>query len=176
MDGNGTLTRDELKLLFEKQGFLDLSDSQVNEIIDSIDSDHSGDISFNEFSDAFKLLVTQENHKNINELLFEISEEWVQLSHIDLGTDLNIQSSIHYAEHKHASTFLVAGGIGGIFSRTVTAPFERVKISGNNWVQMISTFVVYGSFDVKTTNLFQCREHFCNFGRLVKINRFWFTI
>jgi len=47
----------------------------------------------------------------------------VNIVGIDLGSDTVIPS-----ENIEVFTFLFAGGIGGIISRTITAPLERFKL------------------------------------------------
>ena len=109
--------------------------ASADAMVRTVDADASGDVSFSEFHATFG---------DVREAsVAAICERWATLSEgVDFGTDLAYTSSVPEAalraeesdpEHSpfEAGTllrFLLAGGLGGIVSRTATAPFETMKI------------------------------------------------
>lgn len=90
---------------------------QISSMLKKIDTDQSGEISFEEFSDFFKLIPNAD--------LQSIFSAWTHGAGIDTGTDLG--ASLPPA-NMPLWRFLVAGGIAGCASRTLTAPLEKLKI------------------------------------------------
>ena len=94
-----------------------LPQSQVNSMLTKIDTDNSGEVSFEEFSEFFKLIPNAD--------LKSIFSAWTQSAGIDTGTDLGPALP---PSNMPIWRFLVAGGIAGCASRTLTAPLEKIKI------------------------------------------------
>lgn len=109
-DNSGALEFDEIQRLF-KQEKIDISDNQLIDMIAQIDSNNDGVIDFNEFEKVFDKITS------INDLLYI----WQNLNSIDIGSDLSIESGLSQPKILP----IIAGGCGGIMSRTLTAPLER---------------------------------------------------
>eukprot|EP01084_Bolivina_argentea_P043208 79610_1 len=79
-----------------------------------IDENGDGVIDFDEFQHAFGMIT------NLNDLV----THWSNMNCIDVGSDLSIGSGL-----SKLSLFpIIAGGCGGLMSKTATAPLERLKI------------------------------------------------
>ena len=115
-DGSGELEFDEIKQLF-KQEKIEMSDKELKAMMAKIDENGDGVIDFEEFETAFGMITDLQDLVNI----------WQNLNSIDVGSDLSIGSGLS----KLAWLPIVAGGCGGIMSKTCTAPLERYVMSLN---------------------------------------------
>jgi solute carrier family 25 phosphate transporter 23/24/25/41 len=90
---------------------------QVQSMLKKIDIDHSGEISFEEFSNFFGMIPNAD--------LQSVFNAWTHGAGIDIGTDLGAAIP---PSNMPIWRFLAAGGIAGCASRTLTAPLEKLKI------------------------------------------------
>eukprot|EP00754_Rhynchopus_humris_P004081 Rhum_TRINITY_DN12098_c0_g1::Rhum_TRINITY_DN12098_c0_g1_i1::g.49193::m.49193/K14684/SLC25A23S; solute carrier family 25 (mitochondrial phosphate transporter), member 23/24/25/41 len=141
-DGSGHISRAEVQGMLARKAAARGGGGQGSKaaaaaaMVRTVDADTSGDVSFDEFHATFG---------GVREAsVAAICERWATLSEgVDFGTDLAYTSCVPEAalraeedddaEHSpfEAGTllrFLLAGGLGGIVSRTATAPFETMKI------------------------------------------------
>eukprot|EP01083_Nonionella_stella_P113540 334761_1 len=112
-DGSGELDFEEIKELFEKER-IQISDKELRAMMNSIDINGDGVIDFDEFTEAFSMITDLQDLVNM----------WQNLNSIDIGSDLAVGSGLSQLSFLP----ILAGGLGGIMSRTATAPLERVKI------------------------------------------------
>lgn len=117
IDQNGSLDAYEIQKCLEKLS-KPLSIRKVKAIIAGMDKDGDGTIDFGEFSDFFADMPTAS--------LALVAEKWISGFGIDIGSD-QVPSSIPPAEVP-LWRFMLAGGCGGVASRTATAPIEKIKI------------------------------------------------
>jgi solute carrier family 25 (mitochondrial phosphate transporter), member 23/24/25/41 len=94
-----------------------LPSHQVSEMLRKIDTDNSGTISFDEFSEFFGMIPNAD--------LQSVFTAWTHYAGIDTGTDLGPSLP---PSQMPIWRFLVAGGLAGCASRTLTAPLEKIKI------------------------------------------------
>ena len=144
LDGNGELSLEEFVLVFgqsklrkvfdeideDKSGCIStmelgdamkklghhMKSSQIKEILQKVDYDNSGDVNFKEFEAFFKYVPAAS--------LADVLDNWLEATHIDCGSDLSPPVTSPDVPWYYG----VFGGIGGILSRTLTAPLEKVKI------------------------------------------------
>ena len=109
-DNSGALEFDEIQRLF-KQEKIEISDTQLKQMMQQIDANNDGVIDFEEFEAAFDKITS------INDLVYQ----WQNLNSIDIGSDLSIGSGLSQPKILP----IIAGGCGGIVSRSLTAPLER---------------------------------------------------
>ena len=136
LDLDCKISKNEIKHLLQTQGYYNIPDNQINIMIESIDFDQSGDITFDEFYLAFSELILNDNNIENSNIIESITSEWISFCNIDIGTDLSVQSSLinNDIDPKQQKSFInickpfLSGAIGGIFSRTLTSPLERIKI------------------------------------------------
>ena len=93
-----------------------LPQHQIESMLVKIDTDHSGEISFEEFSDFFGLIPNAD--------LRSVFTAWTQSAGIDTGTEAPALPPSNMPLWR----FLLAGGVAGCASRTLTAPLEKLKI------------------------------------------------
>lgn len=90
----------------------------AQKLIDAVDTDSDGSVSFDEFEKAFK------NLSEINEQ--SLVSSWIELAACgDTGSEFSASKP---APGQPFYMALIAGGVGGVVSRTATAPLDRVKI------------------------------------------------
>ena len=71
-DGEGSIDRDEMKHLLQKFS-TSATPEQIEQVIDALDADHSGDISFDEFFDFTQKLTRHlENECDVDELVADM--------------------------------------------------------------------------------------------------------
>ena len=115
-DGSGTITVAELRKALASLD-VHLTMDQAQQLVKSVDTSNDGSVSFDEFREFFAH-VPMAN-------LRTISQKWMQLSGMDFGSELSAPIP---PAHMPLWRFVLAGGLGGVCSRTVTAPLERVRI------------------------------------------------
>ena len=115
-DGSGTIEEHELQTalaLFD----VHLAKHEIETMMHEVDKSEDGLVSFEEFFAFFDKLEDPS--------LRSVAQSWVHTCGIDIGSDLTASLP---PQHMPLWRFLIAGGIGGCFSRTMTAPLEKVKI------------------------------------------------
>eukprot|EP00927_Polykrikos_kofoidii_P005701 TRINITY_DN12260_c0_g1_i1.p1 TRINITY_DN12260_c0_g1~~TRINITY_DN12260_c0_g1_i1.p1 ORF type:complete len:391 (-),score=54.17 TRINITY_DN12260_c0_g1_i1:245-1417(-) len=110
-DGSGYITLDEVHAVLVQQD-VHLSKHRCVALFNKVDRNSDGMISFEEFQTTFHGLSGN-------------AADWIHLSGADVGTDFSAQVP---PPDLPVWQFLVAGGCGGIVSRTATAPLERLRI------------------------------------------------
>lgn len=89
------------------------------DLLDKMDLNKSGTISYDEFL-TFYYLIPVENIK----VAFDF---WAKSAAIDIGESVTINEDKKTASSS-AFVTLVSGGVAGAFSRTATAPLDRLKV------------------------------------------------
>ncbi|KAK3183921.1 hypothetical protein Dsin_031207 [Dipteronia sinensis] len=115
---NGSILPEELYHALVSAG-IEIDDEELARFVERVDKDNNGVITFEEWRDFLLLYPHEATFENIYHYL-----ERVCL--VDIGEQAVIPEGI--SKHFHASRYLIAGGIAGIASRTVTAPLDRLKV------------------------------------------------
>ncbi|GMI15890.1 hypothetical protein TrVE_jg8832 [Triparma verrucosa] len=116
VDMSGQISVAELQGALSKLGYK-LPESTIKKILKKVDKDTSGEVDFDEFKEFFKYVPATS--------LALLAKSWAESVSVDCGSDLappTVSPDVpwHYA---------VLGGIGGVASRTLTAPLEKVKLA-----------------------------------------------
>eukprot|EP00520_Triparma_pacifica_P003476 CAMPEP_0118631676 /NCGR_PEP_ID=MMETSP0785-20121206/30_1 /TAXON_ID=91992 /ORGANISM="Bolidomonas pacifica, Strain CCMP 1866" /LENGTH=428 /DNA_ID=CAMNT_0006522379 /DNA_START=27 /DNA_END=1310 /DNA_ORIENTATION=+ len=123
IDGSGQINSEELTNALSKLGYK-LPKSEIKKILRKVDQDKSGEVSFDEFHTFFKYVPAAS--------LSIIGKMWVDQFPVDVGSDLAPPTPSADVPWWYG----VLGGIGGVTSRTLTAPLEKIKLqaqtSGGN--------------------------------------------
>jgi solute carrier family 25 (mitochondrial phosphate transporter), member 23/24/25/41 len=98
---------------------IEIEEEELSRFVEHVDKDNNGIITFEEWRD-FLLLYPHEA------TLQNIYEYWEKVCQVDIGEQAVIPAGIR--KHLDASKYLIAGGIAGAASRTVTAPLDRLKV------------------------------------------------
>lgn len=114
-DGSGVIEVKELRQLFARFG-VEMGRAQMDQIVAALDLDLDGGVSKDEFLSAFQHLPALD--------LRSLGQEMISLSSLEMGGDMPVMPPPHLP----LPTYLLAGGLGGVASKSVTAPLERVKI------------------------------------------------
>jgi solute carrier family 25 phosphate transporter 23/24/25/41 len=114
-DGSGQVSTEELVGAMEALGHK-LSPGAVREIMGKVDADNSGQISYAEFEEFFKYVPAAS--------LASIASVLLNLGSVDCGSDLSPPIPSPDVPWYYG----VLGGLGGVVSRTLTAPLEKVKL------------------------------------------------
>ena len=128
VDNSGNISVDELGGALSALGYK-LSQREIRSILRQVDSDASGEVSYSEFYEFFKLVPAAS--------LASIAKHWINQIPIDVGSDLSppvISPDVPWY-------YALFGGIGGIISRTFTAPLEKVKLvaqTSSNRISIVS--------------------------------------
>lgn len=117
LDKSGEISALELGAVFQKLG-VTLSRREIQVIISQADKDANGEVNFTEFCEFFATLPSPD--------VQSVVKLWSAGASVDIGTDL-APAPLPPASVPIWRAFL-AGGCGGLVSRTATAPLEKVKI------------------------------------------------
>jgi solute carrier family 25 (mitochondrial phosphate transporter), member 23/24/25/41 len=156
VDGNGKLDLDEFKLMFcegrlrsvfnqfdlDKSGYIidkelqivmknldyNLNARSIRRLLNKVDTNRDGKVSFDEFKEFFRLVPAVS--------IAAIASRWMDDTSIDVGTDIAPAITSEGAPWYYG----FFGGIGGIVSRTVTAPLEKIKIQAQTSSKSVSIF------------------------------------
>ena len=115
-DNSGCITVEELRKALAALD-VHVTAQQAQTLLAAVDTSKDGVVSFDEFKKFFETVPMAD--------LRRVSQKWLQLSGIDTGSDLSVPVP---PSHLPLWRFVLAGGLGGVFSRTATAPLERVRI------------------------------------------------
>ncbi|CAJ2672243.1 unnamed protein product [Trifolium pratense] len=96
-----------------------IDDQELAQFVESVDTDHNGVITFEEWRDFLLLYPHEATIENIYHYLERICM-------VDIGEQTVIPAGV--GKHIHASRYLIAGGVAGAASRTATAPLDRLKV------------------------------------------------
>jgi Ca2+-binding EF-hand superfamily protein len=119
-DGNGFIDKTEIKAGFEKMGIF-LSNKQVDELMLHLDKDGSLHIDWNEWRDFFRFTP----HTKMEQAL----RYWRVNTFTDFGDHCLPQD--YTLEEKKSGIWLInlfASALACVFTRTITAPLDRVRI------------------------------------------------
>ncbi|BDA49691.1 Calcium-binding mitochondrial carrier protein SCaMC-1 [Coccomyxa sp. Obi] len=116
-DQDGAITTEELQKALAGLG-VPVSEQMAAQMVELIDLDHSSDISYEEFR-RFALLLPSSQVNGASIVL-----DWMDCTSWADGVEYRLGAKIPPREPFQR---LLAGGIAGAFSRTVTAPFERLR-------------------------------------------------
>lgn len=78
-DGGGSISTGELKNVLEKCG-VQVSDSQVKDMVTEFDADGDGELDFQEFITMMHRLTSGPTEKDIRKVIFEVSAKDDELS------------------------------------------------------------------------------------------------
>ncbi|CAF0911457.1 unnamed protein product [Didymodactylos carnosus] len=115
---HGRFDASDLVHYFEKLG-LSLDIDEAKKLVQKMDSDKSLEITWDEWRAFMLFTPSLEAH--------DMLQYWRHASHLDLG-EINLFPDDTGIEQGKWWMNLVAGAFAGAISRTVTAPFDRLKI------------------------------------------------
>lgn len=118
LENDGTIYPKDLKRALNKAG-INLKDEELHNFVQRIDKDNDGIITFNEWRD-FLLLYPHEL------TMAMVYQYWEKECQVDIGEGAVIPEGI--SRHLDSWKYLMAGGVAGAISRTVTAPLDRLKV------------------------------------------------
>ena len=128
-DGSGVIEVGELRRLFAEFG-VEMGRAQMEKIIKALDVNLDGGISKEEFLEAFQHIPALD--------LRSLGKEMINMSSLEMGSDMPVLPP----PDQSLLTYLVAGGMGGVASKSVTAPLERVKIVAQTLPARTSTATI----------------------------------
>ncbi|RRT32915.1 hypothetical protein B296_00038750, partial [Ensete ventricosum] len=98
---------------------IEIDDEELVRFVEHVDKDNNGTITFEEWRDFLLLYPHEATIENIYQY-------WEKVCLVDIGEQAVIPEGI--SKHVNASKYLIAGGVAGATSRTVTAPLDRLKV------------------------------------------------
>ncbi|KAL0354921.1 UNVERIFIED_CONTAM: Calcium-dependent mitochondrial ATP-magnesium/phosphate carrier protein 2 [Sesamum radiatum] len=98
---------------------IELDDDELARFVEHVDKDNNGIITFEEWRDFLLLYPHEATIENIYRY-------WERVYLVDIGEHAVIPEGI--SKHVNATKYLIAGGVAGAASRTVTAPLDRLKV------------------------------------------------
>jgi len=107
--------------VYKKIYNLKISEKAVEAMMNHVDKDGDGCLSFNEWVDYLLYLPI---HSSNEDTLKHIFDSWKDEAVVDFGETITVQSGIAPSS---AVRNLLAGGIAGAVSRSATAPLDRLK-------------------------------------------------
>lgn len=116
VEHNGCILPEELWDALVKAG-IEIDDEELARFVEHVDKDNNGIITFEEWRDFLLLYPHEATIENIYQY-------WERVCLVDIGEQAVIPEGIS----KHASKYLIAGGVAGATSRTATAPLDRLKV------------------------------------------------
>ena len=116
-DGSGDITVHELGTAFGSLGYQP-TEREINALVAKVDTNRDGVVSFSEFCDYFSFLPSP----NVRSII----EQWASGLSVDIGTDLAPPTLPPSSVPIWRA--LLAGGVAGMASRTLTAPLEKIKL------------------------------------------------
>lgn len=117
VDRSGYINSDEIQKALQRIN-INLSSRQIGSVLKNMDLDGNNQIDFNEFCTFFSDLPSPSFQK--------IAERWATGIGLDFGSDI-APTSVPPVEIP-LFQFMLAGGLAGVASRTITAPLEKIKI------------------------------------------------
>ena len=120
LDGSGSIGKEEIRKVMNSMGYK-MSKAQCLAMIRKVDIDGDNEISFEEFVSFFKNLPLAS--------MDEVAAYWsAGVIATDCGSDVAPTVPLPGCGMFWWQT-VVSGGIGGVLSRTLTAPLEKIKIN-----------------------------------------------
>uniref|UniRef100_A0A8C9D3Y7 Mitochondrial adenyl nucleotide antiporter SLC25A24 n=1 Tax=Panthera leo TaxID=9689 RepID=A0A8C9D3Y7_PANLE len=151
-NNDGIIETSEIIAALKSLG-VNISEAQAKKILQSIDSDGTMTIDWDEWKYYFLLHPA----KNID----EIAHFWKRSTIIDIGESISIPDEFTEQEKRSGDWWrhLVAAGIAGAVARTCTAPFDRLKVMMQ--VDYTTSLIYWLSLDSSTyiiTQLYSTNE------------------
>lgn len=116
-DGSGTIDKDEIQMALKKLG-IKLSRHQCEEMLEAVDQNGDGEISFEEFKAFFEGLPVDS--------METIAMKWAEAVMItDVGSGIDFTTQMIGLTLQQSIFTDICAGIG---SRTLTAPLENIKV------------------------------------------------
>jgi len=152
-DGGGYISEDEISSAMKKLGYK-ISQKQCSSMMEKLDRNHDGQITFDEFLLFFSAFPHDSYAK--------MAETWLNASSpCDCGGD--ISPTLPAAGLFWWQTVL-AGGCAGVLARTLTAPLERIKIAAQTgrtqgrglWQELVSVYRTAGLRGLFAGNAANC--------------------
>ncbi|XP_036308664.1 calcium-binding mitochondrial carrier protein SCaMC-1-like [Pipistrellus kuhlii] len=121
---------------------IDITEAQAKKILQSMDSDGTMTVDWDEWKYYFLLHPA----KNMG----EIAGFWKHSAMIDIGESIAIPDDFTEQEKSSGRWWrrLVAGGIASAFSRTCTAPFDRLRVMMQVHSQELRRMKIIGGFEL----------------------------
>lgn len=118
-NSSGTISTEEIQTAFGEKLHVAMSEDMAQAMIDAVDYNHSGEVTYKEFKRAFG--------KGQYDGVEDVMKQWAVRSGVHVAMQLYFDANIDINSPSYSHLFL-AGGIGGVISRTCTAPLDRVRI------------------------------------------------
>ena len=115
VDKSDSVSTAELTSVMKNLGYK-LSVVEITKILSKVDTDNNGEINYQEFELFFQNVPDANLHSIAKQLLEQVA--------VDCGSDLSPPIPTANVPWYYG----VLGGIGGVVSRTLTAPLEKVKL------------------------------------------------